>query len=86
MDVDSATGGLYDTVCAVDHDKERAQQCGLEPNGFSFDGADAVGVDYALNRIIWVMLLEMVAECQFDLNVNAKNYWIIRMSNIHGTI
>ncbi|KAK4347003.1 hypothetical protein RND71_033342 [Anisodus tanguticus] len=44
------TGGLYDTVFDVDHDKERAQQCGLEPNGFSFDGADAAGVDYALNR------------------------------------
>jgi len=42
--------GLYDTVFDVDHDKERAQQCGLEPNGFSFDGADAGGVDYALNR------------------------------------
>ncbi|XP_019262352.1 PREDICTED: uncharacterized protein LOC109240173 isoform X4 [Nicotiana attenuata] len=40
---------LYDTVFDVDHDKERAQQCGLELNGFSFDGADAVGVDYALN-------------------------------------
>lgn len=34
----------------VDHDKERAQALGLEPNGFSFDGADAAGVDYALNR------------------------------------
>lgn len=46
------TGGLYDTVFDVDHDKERAQQCGLEPNGFSFDGADAAGVDYALNRAL----------------------------------
>ncbi|KAG8385744.1 hypothetical protein BUALT_Bualt03G0077000 [Buddleja alternifolia] len=44
------TGGLYDTVFDVDHDKERAQACGLEPNGFNFDGADAAGVDYALNR------------------------------------
>lgn len=42
--------GLYDTVFDVDHDKERAQACGLEPNGFNFDGADAAGVDYALNR------------------------------------
>lgn len=42
--------GLYDTVFDVDHDKERAQAQGLEPNGFSFDGADAAGVDYALNR------------------------------------
>lgn len=46
------TGGLYDTVFDVDHDKERAQQSGLEPNGFSFDGADAAGVDYALNRAL----------------------------------
>jgi starch synthase len=42
--------GLYDTVYDVDHDKERAQANGLEPNGFNFDGADAAGVDYALNR------------------------------------
>ncbi|WOL17782.1 starch synthase 3, chloroplastic/amyloplastic [Canna indica] len=46
------TGGLYDTVFDVDNDKERAQAQGLEPNGFSFDGADAGGVDYALNRAI----------------------------------
>ncbi|KAK9151761.1 hypothetical protein Syun_010070 [Stephania yunnanensis] len=46
------TGGLYDTVFDVDCDKERAQAVGLEPNGFSFDGADSAGVDYALNRAI----------------------------------
>ncbi|KAL6282051.1 hypothetical protein ACE6H2_012980 [Prunus campanulata] len=46
------TGGLYDTVFDVDHDKERADAQGVEPNGFSFDGADAAGVDYALNRAI----------------------------------
>ncbi|XP_019439822.1 PREDICTED: starch synthase 3, chloroplastic/amyloplastic-like isoform X1 [Lupinus angustifolius] len=46
------TGGLYDTVFDVDHDKDRAQAQGLEPNGFGFDGADAGGVDYALNRAI----------------------------------
>ncbi|KAF4372544.1 hypothetical protein F8388_027217 [Cannabis sativa] len=46
------TGGLYDTVFDVDHDKERAQAQGLEPNGFSFDGADTAGVDYALDRAI----------------------------------
>lgn len=44
------SAGLYDTVFDVDHDKERAQAQGLEPNGFNFDGADAGGVDYALNR------------------------------------
>ncbi|XP_052181468.1 starch synthase 3, chloroplastic/amyloplastic isoform X2 [Diospyros lotus] len=46
------TGGLYDTVFDVDHDKERAESQGLQPNGFSFDVADAAGVDYALNRAI----------------------------------
>ncbi|KAK4858934.1 hypothetical protein QYF36_023982 [Acer negundo] len=46
------TGGLYDTVFDVDHGKERAEAKGLEPNGFSFDGADSAGVDYALNRAI----------------------------------
>ncbi|KAF3451724.1 hypothetical protein FNV43_RR07820 [Rhamnella rubrinervis] len=46
------TGGLYDTVFDVDNDKERAEAQDLEPNGFSFDGADAGGVDYALNRAI----------------------------------
>ncbi|URD82982.1 Starch synthase [Musa troglodytarum] len=44
------TGGLYDTVFDVDNDKERARAQGLEPNGFSFEGADPSGVDYALNR------------------------------------
>ncbi|XP_073003486.1 soluble starch synthase 3, chloroplastic/amyloplastic-like [Typha latifolia] len=46
------TGGLYDTVFDVDNDKERAQEEGLETNGFSFEGADPAGVDYALNRAI----------------------------------
>ncbi|KAL3627483.1 Soluble starch synthase 3, chloroplastic/amyloplastic [Castilleja foliolosa] len=46
------TGGLYDTVFDVDHDQHRAEAHGLQPNGFSFDGADAAGVDYALNRAI----------------------------------
>ena len=44
------TGGLADTVYDVDHDRERAAEAGLEPNGFSFDGTDAAGMDYALNR------------------------------------
>lgn len=36
----------------VDHDTERAQAAGLEPNGFNFEGADPSGVDYALNRSV----------------------------------
>nr|XP_043609167.1 soluble starch synthase 3, chloroplastic/amyloplastic [Erigeron canadensis] len=46
------TGGLFDTVFDVEHDKERAQSQGLVPNGFNFEGADAAGVDYAVNRAI----------------------------------
>ncbi|MCO5594992.1 hypothetical protein L7F22_049029 [Adiantum nelumboides] len=46
------TGGLNDTVFDVDHDRDRAAYNGLEPNGFSFDGTDAAGVDYALNRAL----------------------------------
>ena len=34
----------------VDHDGERAAALGTEVNGFSFEGMDAPGMDYALNR------------------------------------
>ena len=34
----------------VDHDEERAASVGKEVNGFSFEGMDAEGMDYALNR------------------------------------
>lgn len=44
--------GLYDTVFDVDDDRDRAQAQDLEPNGFSFDGADVGGVEYALNRSV----------------------------------
>ena len=39
-------------VFDVDHDEERAAAVGKEVNGFSFEGMDAEGMDYALNR--WV--------------------------------
>ncbi|KAF5931058.1 hypothetical protein HYC85_031931 [Camellia sinensis] len=52
----AALQGLYDTVFDVDNDKERAEAQGLEPNGFSFDGADAAGVDYAINRFSTFLL------------------------------
>jgi starch synthase len=57
------TGGLADTVFDVDSDKARAAWA-MEgsadwvadnvdaTNGFSFDGADAGGLDYALNRAL----------------------------------
>lgn len=50
MPVVRKTGGLNDTVFDVTDDIERAQSRGMEPNGFSFVGADAAGLDYALNR------------------------------------
>lgn len=44
------TGGLNDTVFDVDDDIERAAASGMETNGYSFEGTDAAGLDYALNR------------------------------------
>lgn len=34
----------------MDHDAERAEAVGMEVNGFNFEGMDAPGMDYALNR------------------------------------
>ena len=44
------TGGLADTVMDYNDDVEKAESLGMEVNGFSFDGSDAGGIDYALNR------------------------------------
>lgn len=77
------TGGLYDTVFDVDHDKERAQKRGLEPNGFNFEGADVAGVDYAINRAIsawydgrdWFnSLCKLVMEQDWSWNRPALDY------------
>lgn len=46
------TGGLADTVFDVDDDVQKAVAAGIPTNGFSFDGADADGMDYALNRAL----------------------------------
>lgn len=46
------TGGLADTVFDVNHDEAKAAWEGAECNGFSFDGSDTDGMDYALNRAI----------------------------------
>uniref|UniRef100_A0A0C9RME5 starch synthase n=1 Tax=Wollemia nobilis TaxID=56998 RepID=A0A0C9RME5_9CONI len=46
------TGGLNDTVFDVDHERKRAEEQGLELNGFSFEMPDASGLDYALNRAL----------------------------------
>ncbi len=37
-------------VFDVDDDQARAAALGMEVNGFSFEGMDAPGMDYALNR------------------------------------
>ena len=50
MPVVRKTGGLNDTVFDVDDDVERAAASGMETNGYSFEGTDAAGLDYALNR------------------------------------
>ncbi|XP_071742541.1 starch synthase 3, chloroplastic/amyloplastic-like [Rutidosis leptorrhynchoides] len=77
------TGGLYDTVFDVEHDKERAQSQGLVPNGFNFEGADAAGVDYAVNRAIsawyesrdWFnSLCKLVMEQDWSWNRPALDY------------
>merc|ERR1712100_573660 len=41
------TGGLNDTVFDYDHDKLRAEYELMQVNGFSFDGADVEGIEYA---------------------------------------
>ena len=46
------TGGLNDTVFDVDDDEERAAGQGMVTNGYNFEGTDAGGVDYALNRAL----------------------------------
>ena len=66
-----------DTVFDVEHDRDRAQAQGLEPNGFSFDGAAALGVDYALNR--WVICCAMT--WNLFLNVRKPNVPILELQN-----
>ncbi|KAK6124494.1 hypothetical protein DH2020_041775 [Rehmannia glutinosa] len=56
------TGGLYDTVFDVDHDNERAQACGLEPNGFNFDGADAAVFSVYTYYSVYPCLLQELTE------------------------
>lgn len=52
MPVVRKTGGLNDTVFDVDDDEERAASQGMVTNGYNFEGTDAGGVDYALNRAL----------------------------------
>ncbi|CAD7701776.1 unnamed protein product [Ostreobium quekettii] len=77
------TGGLNDTVFDVDTDAERAEAEGTLVNGFSFEGADAGGVDYALNRAIsawyndkelWSDLVRIAMESDWSWNLPASDY------------
>jgi hypothetical protein len=54
-------------VFDVDHDEERAASVGREVNGFSFEGMDAEGMDYALNR--WVPPRKKVPERSKERNI-----------------
>lgn len=78
--------GLYDTVFDVDHDKERADAQGVEPNGFSFDGPDAAGVDYALNRCVNLYLADDWENVVFSFNKSFKNVpvplWTINLFSL----
>ena len=56
------TGGLNDTIYDFDHDKAKATHDMLQCNGFSFDGADYEGIEYAVHRAI-------------DAFYNDRNWW-----------
>jgi starch synthase len=77
------TGGLNDTVFDLDHDRERAQREGLQPNGYSFEGTDASAVDYAINRALdhwyndrnsWNNLARTVMDQDWSWNRPALDY------------
>jgi starch synthase len=76
------TGGLADTVFDLDDDAARAAAAGLPMNGFSFDGADAAGLDYALNRALdawydrplWEGLVERVMSLDWSWAGPAREY------------
>ncbi|PRW39290.1 Soluble starch synthase chloroplastic amyloplastic isoform A [Chlorella sorokiniana] len=77
------TGGLNDTVFDVDHDAERAASLGMEVNGFSFEGMDAPGLDYALNRALsrwfgerewWNQLSKRAMQMDWSWSMPAQDY------------
>lgn len=77
------TGGLADTVFDVDHDRERAALRGIPVNGFSFEGRDAAGIDYALNRALtawydtpdwWAELVRSDMQIDFSWANSAQDY------------
>ena len=82
--------GLYDTVFDVDNDKERAQAQGVEPNGFSFEGADTAGVDYALNRQVTDFCSLNSLFYLYDWNMLGFQIWyerlIVEMEILDGIV
>ncbi|KAK9832645.1 hypothetical protein WJX81_006656 [Elliptochloris bilobata] len=77
------TGGLNDTVFDVDHDGERAAAAAFPTNGFSFEGTDAAGLDYALNRALtawyndrtaWTALVRRIMEQDWSWSEPALDY------------
>ncbi|GMH33457.1 hypothetical protein BSKO_01291 [Bryopsis sp. KO-2023] len=77
------TGGLSDTVIDVDNDEERAASTGMVTNGFSFEGADADGMDYGLNRALsyfyndrrgWSKLVKRVMMQDWSWAIPASDY------------
>ena len=87
------TGGLRDTVFDVDYEKERAawevdgstdwKVTGDQTNGFSFEGTDAGGLDFALDRALdayfndrgwWRSFQERVMRQDWSWNRPALDY------------
>jgi len=77
------TGGLADTVFDIDDDVDRAAAQGMTVNGFSFEGADSEGIDYALNRAmstwygqkdLWSELVVRVMGMDWSWNSPAQDY------------
>jgi starch synthase len=77
------TGGLADTVFDVDDDAERAALQGMAVNGYSFEGADSAGMDYALNRALsefhndkeqWKVLVERNMSTDWSWASPAQDY------------
>ena len=73
MPVVRKTGGLNDTVFDVDDDEERASSQGMVTNGYNFEGTDAGGVDYALNRA----LAAWNADKQVCLALHPAAWWLM---------
>ncbi|CAK0787776.1 hypothetical protein CVIRNUC_010998 [Coccomyxa viridis] len=87
------TGGLNDTVFDVDDDEERASSQGMVTNGYNFEGTDAGGVDYALNRALaawnadkqgWADLVERIMEQDWSWSEPALDYIELYYKAIKG--